>query len=296
MFIINHKKFFVLFSVVLVVLSIFSMFYFKLPLGIDFKGGALTEISYTNVRPDISIVNKTVSDLGYGASLVQPIGETDFSIKTRDLTEMEHTALVTALSMGGKYPSIQKSFTSVGPSVGQELTRKAITASIVVSLAIIMFIAFAFRGVSKPVRSWKYGVIAIITLLHDIAIPVGVFAILARHYGVEIDTLFVVALLTILGLSISDTIVVFDRIRENLKNKNYPTFPETVGNSLTQAYTRSINTSLTVIIVLITLAIVGPVTTKVFALMLASGMFFGTYSSIFLASPLLVYFEEWKKK
>ena len=167
-----------------------------------------------------------------------------------------------------------------------------ILAIIFVSIIIILFIAYAFRNVSRPVKSWKYGVIAVITLLHDIIIPVGVFAILSRIYHAEVDTLFVVALLTVIGLSVSDTIVVFDRIRENLKNKRYVTFAETVGNSLEQVYTRSINTSMTVIIVLVALSIFGPSTTKVFALMMTAGMFFGTYSSIFLASPMLVLAEE----
>ncbi len=166
------------------------------------------------------------------------------------------------------------------------------------SFAIICFIAFAFRKVSKPVSSWRYGFIAIVTLLHDVAIPVGLFVVLSHFYGAEVDTLFVVAVLTILGLSVSDTIVIFDRIRENLNTSNVAknNFNETVGRSLEQSYVRSICTSLTVILVLLALFFFGPVSTKYFALMLTAGMFFGTYSSIFLASPLLVWVEEWQKK
>jgi preprotein translocase subunit SecF len=190
----------------------------------------------------------------------------------------------------------EKSFDSIGPSVGKELTSKAIMAIILVSLAIICFIAFAFRKVSKPVSSWKYGIIAVITLFHDVAIPVGVFTLLSHFQGVEVDTLFVVAVLTILGLSVSDTIVVFDRIRENLRNRVSTSFDETVGRSLEQSYVRSICTSLTVILVLLSLFFFGPSSTKYFALMLTAGMFFGTYSSIFLASPLLVLVEEWQVK
>ena len=152
---------------------------------------------------------------------------------------------------------------------------------------------------SKPVSSWKYGLIAIFTLLHDVAIPVGIFATLSHFYGVEVDTLFVVAVLTILGLSLSDTIVIFDRIRENLRNEHNSkniNFGEVVGHSLDQSYVRSISTSLTVILVLLALVFFGPATTKYFALMLTAGMFFGTYSSIFLASPLLVLVEEWQAK
>ena len=191
------------------------------------------------------------------------------------------------------------SFNSIGPSVGRELTRKAIFSVVLVSLAIICFIAFTFRKVSKPVSSWKYGFIAIITLLHDVIIPVGIFTLLSHFRGVELDTLFVVAVLTILGLSLSDTIVIFDRIRENLRDQTLSSkmkFYEIVGKSLDQSYARSIATSLTVILVLLALVFFGPETTKYFSIMLAAGMFFGTYSSIFLASPLLVLTEEWQSK
>ncbi len=222
-----------------------------------------------------------------------------YILKSRDLTEAEHTQLLKTLSMDGKSELTETSFTSIGPSVGKELTRKAIIAIILVSLAIICFIAFAFRKVSRPVSSWKYGLIAIITLLHDVAVPVGIYVILSHYYGVETDTLFVVAVLTILGLSLADTIVIFDRIRENLHTMGggaKSNFSETVGKSLEQSYVRSISTSLTVILVLLALFFFGPVSTKYFALMLTAGMFFGTYSSIFLASPLLVWVAELQKK
>jgi preprotein translocase subunit SecF len=291
MFVIKYKKIFILISLALVLLSVGSLFVYKLPMGIDFKGGALTELTYTDARPDVEILNQTLATHpNLGTVVVQPEGEKNVIIRTKDLSEPERQELVTALNTTGAFTI--NNYTSIGPSVGKELTSKMIMAIIIVSIIIILFIAYAFRGVSKPVKSWKYGVIAVITLLHDITIPVGVFAILSRIYHAEVDTLFVVALLTVIGLSISDTIVVFDRIRENLKYKRFNTFPETVGNSLKQVYTRSINTSMTVIIVLVALSIFGPSTTKVFALMMTAGMFFGTYSSIFLASPMLVYAQE----
>lgn len=291
MFIVKYKKIFLSISLVLVMLSIGSLFVYKLPLGIDFKGGALTEITYTDARPDVEIINQALAGNEIlGGVLVQPEGDKNVIIRTKNLTESERQVLISALNSTGSFTI--NNYTSIGPSVGKELKNKMITAIVIVSLIVILFIAYAFRGVSYPVKSWKYGIIAIITLLHDIAIPVGVFAILSRIYHAEVDTLFVVALLTVIGLSISDTIVVFDRIRENLKNKKYPTFPETVGNSLRQVYTRSINTSLTVIIVLVALSIFGPSTTKVFALMMTAGMICGTYSSIFLASPMLVLAQE----
>ncbi len=291
MFIIKYKKIFVSISIFLVVASISLIGYFGLNLGIDFKGGSLTEVEYTVVRPEQSVVEESLKTLSLGQALIQPIGEKGYSIKTRDVTDKEHTALLSSLGAG----AVEKSFTSIGPSVGAELVRKSLISFILVSLGIIFWIAFSFRKVSKPVSSWKYGFIAIVSLIHDIIIPVGVFAVLSHFTGVEVDTLFVVAVLTVLGLSVSDTIVVFDRIRENIRIGHFKTFEETVGKSLNQVFARSIATSSTVIIALIALVTFGPVSTKVFALMLIAGMFFGTYSSIFLASPLLVFVKNWQK-
>ncbi len=292
MFIINHKKIFIGFSILMVLASIATMIFFGLNFGIDFKGGSLSEVSYVGVRPEIAQVKDAIKPLNIGEALVQPTGTDGFIIKTKYLSEPERISLIGALDMEGKSPVTEKSFNSIGPSVGKELTKKSISSIVLVSLAIIMFIALSFRGVSRPVASWKYGIIAIVTLLHDITIPVGIFTVLSHYSGAEVDTLFVVAILTVLGISIADTIVVFDRIRENLKSNLFPAFREAVGNSIKQVYGRSINTSLTVILVLLSLYFFGPESTKNFALMLTAGMFFGTYSSIFLASPLLVWAEE----
>ena len=299
MFIIKHKKIFIGLSAILVILSIISFFVFGFKIGIDFKGGALTEVAYKTVRPTQTELTKPLADLNFGDILLQPTGDLGYLVKSRDLSDTEHAQLLQALSGGDNTTLTELSFDSIGPSVGRELTRKAILAVILISLAIICFIAFAFRKVSRPISSWRYGLIAIVTLMHDVAIPVGLFVVLSHFYGAEVDTLFVVAVLTILGLSVSDTIVIFDRIRENLRNQanvGKINFGETVGKSLEQSYVRSICTSLTVILVLLALYFFGPVSTKYFALMLTAGMFFGTYSSIFLASPLLVLVEEWQKK
>jgi len=292
MFIIKYKKIFVSISAVLVILSISAIAIFGLKPGIDFKGGALTEIEYKTARPDQSIVESSLKPLSIGQVLIQPTGDMGYSLKTRDLSDKEHQAILSTLGTD----VTEKSFTSVGPSVGAELARKSLISFILVSLGIIFWIAFSFRKVSKPVSSWKYGFIAIVSLIHDILIPVGVFAVLSSIYGVEMDTLFVVAVLTVLGLSVSDTIVVFDRIRENIRIGNFKTFEETVGKSLNQVFARSIATSSTVIIALLALVFFGPKSTKVFAMMLTAGMFFGTYSSIFLASPMLVLVQNWQSK
>lgn len=291
MFIIKYKKIFISISVFLVTLSFLSLFIFGLDIGIDFKGGALTEVVYEGERPSQDTLNKSLGSLGLGSVVLQPTGDLGYIVKTRDLNDTEHALLLKTLSGDEAGTLTEMGFNSIGPSVGMELTRKAILSVILTSLAIICFIAFAFRKVSKPVSSWKYGFIAIISLLHDIIIPIGIFSVLSHYYGAELDTLFVVAVLTILGLSVSDTIVIFDRIRENLKdqaNVVKVNFSEIVGKSLEQSFVRSISTSATVIIVLLVLFFFGPVTTKYFALMLTAGMFFGTYSSLFLASPILV--------
>jgi preprotein translocase subunit SecF len=177
---------------------------------------------------------------------------------------------------------------------------KAVLAIILVILAIVLFIAFVFRHVAEPVQSWKYGVVAIVTLLHDVIVPLGVFSVLG-HFGLaEIDTLFVTALLVILGFSIHDTIVVFDRVRENLRiNKqghHKLSFDEVVGKSLKQTYARSINTSLTTLLTLAALYLFGSTTTENFALAMFIGIAVGTYSSICIASPLLVTWHKFSSK
>jgi len=291
MFIIKYRKIFVSISAILVALSLGSLMYFGLDFGIDFRGGSLMEVTYEGVRPEQAVVEASLENLGYGGSLVQQIDTDGYSIKTRALTETERQSLVTALGT----EATEKSFTSIGPSVGAELVRKSILSFILVSLGIIFFIAFSFRKVSKPVSSWKYGLIAIVALVHDVVIVSGIFALMGHFTGAEVDTLFVVAILTVLGLSVSDTIVVFDRIRENIRAGISGSFEDTVGKSLGQVFTRSVATSFTVIAVLVSLVFFGPSSTKTFSLLLVIGMFFGTYSSLFLASPLLVFIQKGQK-
>ena len=292
MFIIKHKFVFLAISAVVLLSSIAAVLMYGLKLGIDFKGGTLLEVNYTETRPELALVSPVLAAHNVSEAIVQEVGATALSIKSAPLSESERTDLVEGLTINGTYPLTETSFTSIGPSVGRELTHKAVLAVILVAIAIVLYVAFAFRGVSEPVSSWKYGLIAIVTLMHDVAIPSGVFAVLGHFRGAEVDTLFVVALLTVLGISVSDTIVVFDRVRENLRNRIAPTFRDTVGKSLSQTFVRSINTSLTVIIVLVSLYFFGPESTKNFSLVLIVGMAFGTYSSIFVASPLLVLVEQ----
>jgi preprotein translocase subunit SecF len=292
----NLNYFFIL-PVVLSVLALLAIGLWGLKPGIDLSGGALLQVSYQGAVPTVAQVQSVTAPLNLGEVRVQPAGANAYALRTRALSNTEKVSLETALATLGADHEDQ--YTSVGPIIGAELLQKGLLALALVTICIILFIAFAFRHVSKPVASWKYGVVAIVTLAHDVLIPTGVFALLGHINGAEVDSLFIVGLLTILGISINDTIVVFDRIRENLAlnetNHKRENFDEVVGRSIKQTLARSINTSLTVVIVLAALAILGPTTTQDFAVTLIIGMIAGTYSSIFLASPLLVLWQKHQK-
>ena len=292
----NLKYFFIL-PGILSIAAVIALAAWGLKPGIDLSGGSLLQVTYTE-RPSVDRVHAIAKPLDIGEVRVQPANTNSYIIRTRALSNDEHNNFVTVLSGLGSMKEDQ--FTTVGPTIGAELLQKAWIAIVLVVLCTILFIAWAFRGVSKPVQSWKYGIVAIVTLLHDILIPAGLFAALGHFVGAEVDALFIVALLTILGISINDTIVIFDRIRENLRlneeKGRREEFEAVVGKSITQTITRSINTSLTVIIVLAALYFFGPEATKYFSLTLIVGMIAGTYSSIFLASPLLVVWQKWQKK
>ncbi len=296
MFVVTYRKIFYIISVVLFAFSIFAMSYWGLNFGIDFKGGSILEVAYQNARPEQHAIQESVNTLGLGEVIVRPAGADSYIIRTRTLTEPERQQLVQTLSIQSA-PEIKR-FDSVGPVLGKELQGKAIWSLILVLLAIVLFITFAFRHVSRPVASWKYGVVAIVALLHDVIIPTGIFAYLGRNGGFELDALFVTALLVILGFSIHDTIVVFDRTRENLKHEHdsKKSFETIVGESVSQTFARSINTSLTTVLALIALYVFGPEITRNFSLVLILGIVVGTYSSIFIGSPLLVTVQKLQKK
>jgi len=284
--IVKHRKIWYTISGLLVLVSLFSIFYFGLNLSIEFTGGSLLEAEYQNSRPETAIIQNKISELKLGNISIQPTGEKGVIIRSKNLTEEEHQALLEKISSTGSFNEIH--FDSIGPTIGKELTQKSIYAVILVAVMIILYIALAFRKAGKPVSSFKYGLMAVAALIHDVTAPIGIFAVLGKYFGVQIDILFVTAILTVLGFSVHDTIVVFDRIRENLRKNIGKDFEETVGLSINQTITRSINTSLTVIFVLLALFFFGGETIKYFSLALIIGVFFGTYSSIFLASPLLV--------
>jgi len=295
MFVIKYKAIFFTLSALLVLASLFSLYQYGLNFGTDFKGGTIMELHYTTARPEMIIIKETLAPFNLGSVSVQPAGTNEVIIRFATINEDTHSVILKSL-IDKNEAATEIRFSSIGPSLGKELAQKGLIALAVAVLFIVIYIAIAFRSVSRPVSSWKYGLIAIATLVHDVVIPTGVFSILGHFYGVEIDSLFLTALLTIFGLSVSDTIVVFDRVRENLKKHKTEPFAETVGHSLEETYIRSFNTSFTVILALLALLLFGSQSTRYFALALTIGMIVGTYSSIFIASPLLVVWEKLARK
>ncbi len=296
--IIQTRKIWYTVSIVLVSLSIIGWFLWGLKYGIDFTGGSLLDVSYSTQRPSMEQMQTAFKNVGLESVIMQPSGEKDYILRFKNIDEAKHQEVLQAISQiqldnVENNTLTENKFESIGPSLGKELKDKAIQAIIIVLIFIVLYIAYAFRKVSKPVESWKYGLAAIIALAHDILIVTGVFVFLGKFAGVEVDSLFVTALLTILGFSVHDTIVTFDRIRENLfKNRSYDNFEEILNISINQTIVRSINTSLTTFLALLAILLFGGESTKYLALALSIGIVIGTYSSIFIASPLLLLFNK----
>lgn len=300
MFIVTHRKIFFAITGAIVALALGALIVFGLHQGTDFTGGTLVQVKYEKGRPDAKALSLALDEAGFKGYSLRGAGENDYILRAGSLTNEMRASLPATFSVHGEFQASISELTEVGPTVGLELRNKAIIALGLVLFAILFFIAFAFRKVSQPVSSWIYGFIALVTLVHDVIVPVGFYATLGYFLGAQVDTLFVTAILTVLGFSIHDTIVVFDRVRENLRvnqeRGRREDFAETAGRSLGQTFVRSINTSLTVIITLLALFFLGPASTKDFALTLLVGIIAGTYSSIFLATPLLVTVEKWKTR
>ncbi len=310
MFVVRYRKIWFGISAILFAISIAAMLTYGFKLSIDFKGGTITEAKYLSERPDKASIEEKIAALDIGGFSIRPSGETNYIVRSRELNESERSSLQSALGISSTTNGTIERQNTIGPVAGSQLQGKAVKAIGTVVLMIVLFVTFAFRGVSKPARpdehpfgrvsSWKYGFATIIALLHDVIIPLGLFVILGHLFGTEIDLLFVTGILAVLGYSVHDTIVVFDRVRENLtintEKKIKEDFETTVGKSVSQTFGRSINTSLTIFITLLALYIFGSSATKEFSLLLLVGVVIGTYSSIFIGSPLLVTFQKWQKK
>ncbi|MFA7201394.1 MAG: protein translocase subunit SecF [Candidatus Paceibacterota bacterium] len=299
--IIKYRGIFISVSAVLVVASIACLIIFGFRPSIDFTGGTLWQVrvsDQTQIVQEQNIQDVLVTVGGVESPVVyKELTSDSFLIKTQTLSEVDHARLLEILK--NKFSSVEEiQYQSIGPTIGDQLRSRAIWASILVLLGISLYITFSFRKVSHPVPSWKYGIATLIALFHDAIIPVGILAVLGKTHGIEIDTNFVVAVLVIIGFSVHDTIVVFDRIRENLliHRSTKQSFDYTVNESITQTMARSINTSLTLVLMLVALIIFGPANLRVFTGVLLIGTVFGTYSSIFLASPLLTLWHKFDIK
>lgn len=286
----------------MILVSILSLIAWGLKPGLDFTGGSLMEIRFNGLeRPESGAIGQALADLSLGEIKAQSAGEDSSILRFKDVDENTHQAILKkineAFPTGTSTAAIEElRFESVGPIIGQELKNKAGWSIALAIAAIVAYIAWAFRKVSKPVASWKYGTAAIIALMHDILIVTGLFSLLGHFQGVEIDGLFITALLTILGFSVHDTIVVFDRTRENLAKHYSGNFESVVNDSINQTISRSLNTSFTTLLVLLTMYFFGGQSIANFNLALIAGIIVGTYSSIFVASPIVVTWYNFQKK
>ena len=300
MHIITHRSLYLFAALLATLTALSSVVYFGFNSSIDFSGGTIYQVAYQENVTDEVLLRTTITETFAGARVDITSGK-EITISTSE-TDPEHiNTLDEILAQSGDYTPIQ--INTLSPSISAELVNKSITAVMLVIVIIVLFIAYTFRGVSAPVASWKYGVVAIVALVHDTIIPIGIFAFLGSLFiEFQIDILFVTAILATLGYSVNDTIVVFDRVRENLSRAQQnaqeirgEAFRAIVASSLNSSLRRSFFTSLTTLSVLIILFVVGGPTTQAFALVLAVGVIAGTYSSLCVACPLLVWLENFSQ-
>lgn len=295
--IIGKKYLYFLISIIIIIPGIVSLFFFGLKLSIDFTGGSRLTYQVTSDKKEAisdkisGIIRKEEVDV----ISIQKSGEDVYIVRTKPLEQKTYQNIKKEIS-GNIKDSKELSFETIGPTIGGETTINALKAIILASILIVIYIAWSFRKVPKPASSLRFGFCAIVALLHDVLVVVGIFSILGHFFSVEIDSLFVTALLTVVGFSVHDTIVVFDRIRENLRRMSGSPFSVIVNDSILQTLGRSLNTSLTVLLVLFTLLLFGGESIRWFIVALLVGVASGTYSSIFNAAPLLVVWHEWREK
>lgn len=286
----EKRNWFFALSLLIIIPGLISLFLWGLRFGADFTGGSLLEVKFSKTvtkEKIIEVGKKNQFDLA-----LQPSGSNSYIIRTKPLGDKEDKNLLAALSKEfGKVEQIR--LETIGPTIGKELLTNSLKALLIAAVAIVFYIAWAFRSVPKPASSWRFGITAVITLLHDVLVLVGIFSILGHFLNVEVDSLFVTATLTVIGFSVHDTIVIFDRIRENLNKASFKTFDETVDHSIMQTIGRSLNTSMTVVLVLSALLLFGGSTIRWFIAALLIGIVSGTYSSIFNAAPILVVWQNW---
>ncbi|MBI3261171.1 protein translocase subunit SecF [Candidatus Berkelbacteria bacterium] len=283
----KRKTWWFVLSGLTVVIGVISLILYDIPFGLDFKGGANLEVKVATGEK--KTIEEAVKGVLERATVVET-GKSTFLIKSESYDQKKKEKILS--KTGGQ----EVRFENVGPTVSKDLTRKAIRAVVAAAAGISLYIAWAFRKVAKPASSWRFGISAIAAMLHDLFIVIGLYSLVAHFTGYEFDSLTVTALLTVMGFSVHDTIVVFDRIRENLLLHPGESFESLVDRSVVQTLARSLNTSLTVILALLTLYLLGGETTRGFVFALLVGITVGTYSSIFVASPLLVVWQDWVAK
>jgi len=290
--IIGKKNWYFLFSLLVIIPGVISLFLWGLHLSIDFTGGTRMTLVFPKTvnEQTVSTVKAVLAEEKVEDVTIQP-SEKSLIVRTKPMTEKQDAAMLQQLK--SKLGTVkQESFETIGPVIGNEITLNALKSIVVASILIVFYIAWSFRSVPKPLSSWRFGICAIIALLHDAILLLGVFSLLGHFFGIEADSLFVTALLTVIGFSVHDTIVVFDRIRENTRRMIGIPFAQLVNDSILQTLVRSLNTSLTAILVLTTLLIFGGETMRWFVVALLIGIISGTYSSIFNAAPMLVAWQE----
>lgn len=291
--IVGKRYLYFLISLILIVPGVIGLAIWGLPLAVDFSGGSLVEVHFeTGKAPSLEELRSIYAEQGFPDAEPRTSGDNEFVIRTKHIDDAVNKRIIEALSenSGGEVTVLR--FDSVGPTVGLEVTRRAVGAVALASLAIMLYIWYAFRGVSN---AYRYGVSAILAMLHDVAVVFGMQALLSHFFGWEVGSLFLTALLTVIGFSVHDSIVVFDRIRENARRYRRESYEEIVNRSIVQTMARSINTQLTVFLTLLAMAVFGGSTIRHFVIILMIGVLSGTYSSIFNASPILVVWEnrEW---
>lgn len=292
--VIRYRRWWYLLSTLLIIPGAISLFMFGVRLGIDFTGGSLLEIQ-TSQPVSSEQLQRSIGD-EFGEPVIQTTSDNSYQIRLKTLTPDQHNQVLEKVRGSTGATVTERRFETVGPTIGADITRKAILSVSLGALLIMLYIAYAFRKVPKPLSSFRFGVTTIIALLHDIIFVLGTFSLLGHFAGVELDANFVAAILTVIGFSVHDTIVVFDRIRENLLRGQGSTLEDTVNFSIVQTLVRSINTSLTVLLVLTAMYLFGGTSIHHFVLALLVGIAIGTYSSIFNAAPVLVTWQKWSDK
>lgn len=289
----RYSKIYYIFSGLLALAAISSFAIFGLRFGIDFTGGSILEVEFDQ-RPENLVIQEKLKALNLGEITIQPTGEKGAILKLKDVNETVHQEILKNL---GELSGVKElRFENIGPVIGKELRQKTIILIAISLVALLIYIAVSFRKVTFPFSGWQFGIVSIVVLFFDVLIPIGVFALLGNFYNIQFNIPIITALLTILGYTINDKVIVFDRVRENISRTRGIDFKALVNRSLNEILFRSLSTGTCTLLVLFFIFLLGGETLKYFALTLIIGITVGTYSSIFLASPILVNWLKWRER